>query len=147
MPAPEIVHAWALLMRVSRQLFETIERDLKTAGLPPLAWYDVLHELAVAKQGLRPGQLMEAMLFAQYNISRLLTRMEKDGLVERSGVDGDGRGQLVSITAKGLQMRRDIWAVYGPAITELVGDRLTSADAEKLASLLSRLKNPRRAST
>ena len=47
-PSPEAIKAWARLMRVSRQLIEHAEEALKEGGLPPLAWYDVLHELAEA---------------------------------------------------------------------------------------------------
>jgi len=42
-PSPEAITAWARLMRVSRQLVENAEDALKESGLPPLAWYDVLH--------------------------------------------------------------------------------------------------------
>ena len=60
MPDDQTVRAWALLMRVSRQMLERVEGALKEAGLPPLVWYDVLHELVGAGEaGLRPGQLME----------------------------------------------------------------------------------------
>lgn len=140
-PKREAVQAWALLLRVSKQLLERVEDDLKRAGLPPLVWYDVLHELAEAgDDGVRPGQLVETMLLAQYNVSRLLARMEKQGLVARSGVEGDGRGQTVSITAEGRKLRRAMWAVYGPAIAELVGDRLDHEELELFAKLLTRLK-------
>ncbi|MGX8013270.1 hypothetical protein ACVDG8_032000 [Mesorhizobium sp. ORM8.1] len=47
-PSSQAVTAWARLMRVSRQLVERAEDALKQAGLPALAWYDVLHELAEA---------------------------------------------------------------------------------------------------
>ena len=140
-PRPEAVRAWALLMRVSRQLLERVEDDLKRAGLPPLVWYDVLHELADSGEvGLRPSQIVESMLLAQYNVSRLLARMEKQGLVARSGVDGDGRGQMVCVTEKGRKLRRDMWEVYGPAIAELVDGRLDHGELASLARLLTNLK-------
>lgn len=140
-PEPEAVRAWALLVRISRQLLERVEDDLKRAGLPPLVWYDVLHELAEAgESGLRPAQIVESMLLAQYSVSRLLARMETQGLVVREGVEGDGRGQTVSITAKGRKLRRDMWDVYGPAIAELVGDRLDRKELDTFARLLMKLK-------
>ena len=39
------VTAWARLIRAQQAMLERVEADLKTAGLPPLAWYDVLLEL------------------------------------------------------------------------------------------------------
>ncbi|MFD1982800.1 MarR family winged helix-turn-helix transcriptional regulator [Mesorhizobium newzealandense] len=143
MPSPEAIKAWARLMRVSRQLVESAEETLKAGGLPPLAWYDVLHELAEAGEGgLRPFQLIERTLFAQYNISRLLARLEADGLVEKLPVADDGRGQTIRITARGRETRRDMWAVYGRSITELVGAKLSADELTMVSALLGRLRHP-----
>lgn len=142
-PSPEAIKAWARLMRVSRQLVESAEDALKQGGLPSLDWYDVLHELAEAGEGgLRPFQLIERTLFAQYNISRLLARLEADRLVEKLPVADDGRGQTIRITAKGLEMRRRMWAVYGRSIAELVGAKLRADELNALSALLGRLRHP-----
>lgn len=142
-PSPEAVVAWARLVRVSRQLVERTEDALKANGLPPLAWYDVLHELAEAGEGgLRPFELIGRVLLAQYGVSRLLARLEADGLVEKLPVSDDGRGQTVRITTSGREMRRRIWTVYGASIAELMGDRLSAQELTTLASLLGRLRDP-----
>lgn len=143
MPSPEAITAWARLMRVSRQLLESAEDALKAGGLPPLAWYDVLHELAEAGEGgLRPFQLIERTLFAQYNVSRLLARLEADGVVEKLPVADDGRGQTIRITARGREMRRQMWAVYGRSISELVGAKLSADELNMVSALLGRLRHP-----
>lgn len=130
-------------MRVSRQLLERAEDALKDSGLPPLAWYDVLHELAEAGEGgLRPFQLTERTLFAQYNISRLLARLEADGQVEKLPVADDGRGQTVRVTDKGRETRRRMWTVYGRSIAELVGSWLSNDELDALSALLGRLRDP-----
>ncbi|OBQ74782.1 MarR family winged helix-turn-helix transcriptional regulator [Mesorhizobium erdmanii] len=142
-PSPEAIKAWARLMRVSRQLVESTEDALKEGGLPPLAWYDVLHELAEAGEGgLRPFQLIERTLFAQYNISRLLARLEADGLVEKLPVADDGRGQTIRISTKGRETRRRMWAVYGRSIEELVGAKLSTDELNTVSALLGRLRHP-----
>ncbi|MER8700711.1 MULTISPECIES: MarR family winged helix-turn-helix transcriptional regulator [unclassified Mesorhizobium] len=142
-PSPPAIKAWARLMRVSRQLLERAEDALKDSGLPPLAWYDILHELAEAGEGgLRPFQLTERTLFAQYNISRLLARLEADGQVEKLPVADDGRGQTVRVTDKGRETRRRMWAVYGRSIAELVGSRLSNVELDALSALLGRLRDP-----
>ncbi|MBZ9846643.1 MarR family winged helix-turn-helix transcriptional regulator [Mesorhizobium sp. CA14] len=142
-PSPEAIAAWARLVRVSRQLVERTEDALKASGLPPLAWYDVLHELAEAGEGgLRPFELIDRVLLAQYSVSRLLARLEVDGLVEKLPVSDDGRGQTVRITAGGREMRRRIWAIYGASIAELMGDRLSAKELEMLGALLGRLRDP-----
>src|SRR3954471_15881290 len=101
-PSDAVVTAWARLIRARETLVAAIERDLKAAGLPPLAWYDVLLELSRAEDGgLRPLEIEKETLLAQYNLSRLLDRMEKEGLIRREPCEDDARGQWVVITEKG----------------------------------------------
>lgn len=139
-PSPEAVAAWAGLHAVSTRLLHKAEAALKAAGLPPLSWYDVLHALAGAgKDGLRPYELQERLLLEQYNVSRLLARMEDEGLLQRSRHKGDGRGQVVWITRRGLGLRRRMWTVYGGVIAGRLDERLTVSDLAALQRLLARL--------
>src|SRR5215472_14763051 len=125
-PREAAIRVWARLTRAQQMARGAIERALKSAKLPPLACYDALLELERAgEKGLRPYELEREMLLAQYNLSRLIDRIEKAGYVERRACGGDGRGQLLTLTAAGRKMRRRMWAVYGPAIQKTLGDRLT----------------------
>jgi len=139
-PSDAIISAWIGLHRAQRVALAVVERRLKQAGLPPLAWYDVLWELERAgKVGLRPFALENALLLEQHNLSRLLDRLEARGLVERRRCESDGRGQLVVATPAGQALRREIWPVYRVAIQEAVGAQLSDADAGRLAELLAPL--------
>ncbi|MFP5076042.1 MarR family winged helix-turn-helix transcriptional regulator [Rhizobium sp. YIM 134829] len=139
-PSPSSVNAWVRLMRAQRILLAAIEQDLKAAGLPPLGWYDVLLELARAADGrLRPYEIEDRILLEQHNLSRLLDRMEKAGLVRREVFSEDGRGRWAVITEDGRAMQKGIWAVYGQAIRTHVGEKLSDAEAVQLSDLLARL--------
>ena len=88
-PSDAAVKAWIRLMRARDRVLGAIEQDLKAAGCPPLAWYDVLLELSRAAEGrLRPFEIEQETLLAQYNLSRLLDRLEKEGLVAREPCAG-----------------------------------------------------------
>lgn len=127
-------------MRAQQIVLAAIEQDLKAAGLPPLGWYDVLLELARAEGGrLRPYEIEQRTLLAQHNLSRLLDRMEKAGLVLREVLSEDGRGRWVIITDAGRAMQARIWNVYAPAIQRHLGDKLDDAQADHLAELLAAL--------
>lgn len=137
---PEAVHAWARLVRVSGALVSAVEADLKAAGMPPLGWYDVLLELERAGDaGLRPVELQARLLIAQYNLSRLIDRMEAAGLVARAADPDDRRGQRLRITAEGLRQRKAAWPVYRAAIGRHVAARLGPGEAQALAGLLGKL--------
>jgi len=132
--------AWARLMRVSHQLLAEINAELKKSGLPPLVWYDVLLELSrESNKGLRPFELTERMLLAQYNMSRLLARMEDAGLIERYACTDDGRGQVIRITRDGQRLCRETWAVYEPALRKHLGMKLTDEETRELARLLGKV--------
>jgi DNA-binding MarR family transcriptional regulator len=142
-PAEAAVRAWASLTRAQQRAQGEIESALKAAGLPPLAWYDVLLETERAgKDGLRPFELERAMLLAQYNLSRLIDRMAAAGLVERRPCDDDGRGHMVAVTDAGRALRRRMWPVYARAIEQAVGRHLSAQQARTLGDLLGRLGAP-----
>ena len=44
-PGGTMIRAWARLMKAQRVALGSIEEALKSAGFPPLAWYDALLEL------------------------------------------------------------------------------------------------------
>jgi len=139
-PSETVIRVWARLMRAQQLALASVERELKRAGLPPLVWYDVLLELERAgPEGLRPFELERAMLLAQYNLSRLVDRIERAGFVERRACADDGRGQLVAITERGKAIRRKMWPIYAEAIEATVGKRLSAGQAESLDGLLGLL--------
>jgi DNA-binding MarR family transcriptional regulator len=144
LPSPEAIVAWGRLIRVSRQLIENVEDALAAANLPALAWYDALHEIAEAgEQGLRPFELAGRMLLAQYNMSRLLTRLERAGLIERREAENDGRGQTIRITPAGRDIRRRMWKIYGPKINALLQAKLSDAEITGLSEILGQVRMPR----
>ena len=135
-----VIRAWARLVRAQQQALTAVESDLKAAGFPPLGWYDVLLELSRADGGeLRPFALEQELLLAQYNLSRLIDRLEKAGYVERRTCPEDGRGQVVAITSSGRALVKRMWPSYRAAIGRHVGAKLSEDEAARLASLLGKL--------
>ena len=139
-PSTSVTAAWTNLLRARDTALRAVEKALKAADLPPLAWYDVLLELERAgTDGLRPFQLQAALLLPQYRLSRLVERIAKAGLLTRRGLEADGRGRVLRVTTSGAALRRRMWAVYGPAINQVVGERLSDTEAAILSRLLKRL--------
>ena len=121
-------------------MLDRIEEDLKSAGLPPLVWYDVLLEL-VREPGdrLRHRDLHRRMLLAKYNLSRLLDRMEADGLIGRQPVNDDARGEYVRVTTRGRDMQKRMWPVYRRAIAKHFSSLLSADDIDQLLRILSKI--------
>jgi DNA-binding MarR family transcriptional regulator len=140
LPSDSVIRAWIRLVRAPRQALLAIEAELKVAGFPPLAWYDMLLELKRAGGSIRPQEIEAKLLLAQHNVSRLIDRLAEAGLVERRPFEGDGRGQTVAITAAGRDLQKRMWAVYGAAIQKHIGVPLRGdREADTLWELLGRL--------
>ena len=143
-PDENTVLAWARLIRARQAVVAAVERDVKAAGFPPLEWYDVLLELDRAPDGaMRPFELEAKLLLAQYNLSRLLDRLQQAGYVEKFRCVRDGRGLVLRITDEGRAWRKRMWPEYAAAIERHVGSRLQDGEAEVLATILSRFLEPR----
>lgn len=139
-PSEATVHAWTSLVRAGQRVLDRVEADLKANGFPPLAWYDALLELdRTVGAALRPNDLEARMLLAQYNVSRLVDRLEKAGYVVKLPCPSDRRGTELRITVEGKALLRQMWPTYAEAIQRNLGARLDDREAETLASLLGRL--------
>ena len=115
----EQLAAWRAFLRAHSAMLRRISRDLEEAGLPPLPWYDVLAALRDAPdRRLRQVDLAERILLSNSGISRLVDRMEKDGLVQRAACPTDRRSFHVQLTDAGADMLERMWPVYAHGIAE-----------------------------
>jgi DNA-binding MarR family transcriptional regulator len=124
-PAPaqsiddERLAVWRAFLRAHSAMLRRISRDLDDAGLPPLAWYDVLAALRDAPgQQLRQVELAEQVLLSNSGLSRLLDRIEAKGLVERMSCPADRRAFFVGLTDEGRELLNRMWPVYARGVAE-----------------------------
>lgn len=128
---------WALFLTVHSVLVREIEKRLKDAGFPPLAWYDVLWILErTPEQRLRMSALADQLVLTRFNVTRLVDRLVESGLVARRQTKEDGRGFHAVLTEKGRTLRRQMWTVYRPAIVELFNRHLSAAQHAEMQALL-----------
>jgi len=138
--------AWPRFVTAYAIVITRIEERLKAAGLPGLAWYDVLWALERASRGrLRMHELAEKTVISRSNITRLVDRMEAASLVARDRDCSDRRGAFAVLTTTGRVMRRKMWTVYGVAITELFDGHLNAAETMQMRSILDRILQAARA--
>ena len=134
-----VTKAWVNLVRARHAVVSAVEADAKSAGMLSLEWYDVLWDLERAGGGVRPFELEERLLFAQYNLSRLIDRMVAAGLVKKTTCPEDKRGHHLTITDLGRKQRKATWPFYAKAVNKHLGEKLSEAETEKLGALLRKL--------
>ncbi|EGD58329.1 transcriptional regulator, MarR family [Novosphingobium nitrogenifigens DSM 19370] len=137
-PAAITLLAWDRLLDAGARAMRAARRELKRAGLPPLEWYDIL--AAIDRRGPgRPRDLQAYLGIEQYNLSRLLSRMERAGLVTIMPCPGDARGQIVDLTPAGREQRAAMWPAYSTAIHHTMESRLDSDERIQLAGMLEKV--------
>lgn len=141
-PDETTILAWVRLVRAHRVAFGGVEAALKAACLPPLAWYDALLELKRSPTGLRAQDLESRTLLPQYNVSRLVDRLERAGYLMRKVDPDDRRSRILTLTSSGRDLLRRMWPVYAGAIQTQLGSRLTPDEARTLEQLLAKIAGP-----
>jgi len=132
--------AWSVLLTAREQVMDRAELALSHAGLPPLAWYDVLWALEQAPGGrLRMFELAEQLVVARYNLTRIADRLVKAGLIERESCSSDGRGAFCVLTASGRRMRSRMWPTYRAVIERLVAEHVKPSELAVIEESLSRV--------
>lgn len=109
----EALSAWRALLDAHASLTGLIEGELAAAGLPPLGWYDVLWPLHRApRRRLRMSALAREVTISRTGLTRLVDRIEREGLLRREPVPEDRRGSYVVLTPAGSATLRRMWPVY-----------------------------------
>ncbi|AOK56664.1 MarR family transcriptional regulator [Burkholderia stagnalis] len=130
---------WFSFVRAHRTMIREIERRLADAGLPAYAWYDALWGLESGPDGTRRmHELADVLAIERYNLTRLVDRLEQEGLVERARSADDGRAAYASITGKGRALRKKMWKVYQSTVTELFLGQFGGKEQAAVAAALDR---------
>lgn len=134
------LRAWRSLLNAHAAAIRRINRRLADHGGLALESYDVLLELFNAPdRRLRLKELGERVVLTRSGMSRLVSRLEKDGLVERESAAQDGRGVYARLTDEGEAAFRKTWPLYAEGIHEVFASRMTDAEAETVAEVLERI--------
>lgn len=138
--ASEQIGVWRGFLAAYATATDRIETALREAGLPAMAWYDVLYSIYRAPEHrLRPFELAEAIVMSRSGLSRLVDRIEAAGLIARQSCPMDRRGQHLVVTDAGHAMLRRMWPVYEAAIAEHFTAHV-AADASTVAAALGRVE-------
>jgi DNA-binding MarR family transcriptional regulator len=138
--ADDHLNAWRGVLNAHARLTGQIETALADAGLPQLAWYDVLWALQRAPaKALRMGELADAVTISRSGLTRLVDRIESEGLLERRPSAGDRRAVEVAITPEGKKLLRRMWPVYESVLRSEFEAKLTRQEAQALSKALAKV--------
>lgn len=134
-PAPEHWAAWQMFFEAHAAVCARLEAAIQSNHGLSLRWYDVLLQLHAAPGGrLTMRELGRAVVISKSGLTGLVDRMQRAGLVERSGDPGDRRVIHVALTPAGASAYRRARAdhrsdVAGRFLRHLSGDEAAVIEA------------------
>jgi DNA-binding MarR family transcriptional regulator len=132
--------SWAGFLRTHATLVRELDEELTRAHGLPLSSYDVLVQLAGAPDGrMRLSQLADAVLLSRSGLSRLVTRLVDQGLVERIECASDARGAFAALTAEGARRLDEARSTHRAGVRERFLGRLSESQQRQLASAWQRV--------
>jgi len=135
--------SWTALVTVYQSVLHDVVAELDDEAGMDSGVFSALAYLARAHpiHRLPMGELQRAMhpRYSQSGFSRLVQRMESDGLVERRPDPADRRASIIFTTRAGRARFRDANAVYVAALRRAFGRYLRPAEHARLTEMLSRL--------
>ena len=97
--------AWRGLLRVHTALVKALDAELAAAHDLPLSSYEVLITLESApNRKRRMAELADSVLLSRSGMTRLVDRLEQNGLLVRDTCTDDGRGCFAVLTDKGAAL-------------------------------------------
>jgi DNA-binding MarR family transcriptional regulator len=132
---PEELAAWRGFLRVQSSLFHQLDAELSATHDLSLRSYEVLLLLEDAPQRrLRMADLSRSVLLSASGMTRLVDRLERDGLVGRERCPEDGRGYFAVLTAEGDRRLQEARVTHLAGVRRLFLDRLDGDDLKRLAA-------------
>jgi len=129
------------LQRTVGLLSRPMLRYVKAHGLSP-AQYNILRILRGQADGRLPcRQIGLRMVTREPDVTRLLDRLEKDGLVDRVRSDTDRRVVLISITAAARKLLAELDEPMRQIHRDSLG-HLTRAEIREMNRLLVKARQP-----
>ncbi len=132
--------AWRTFLNAHAAVIDLIEREMAVAGQLPLSSYDVLVALSEAPdRRLRMHELADRVVLSRSGLTRLVDRLEGQGLLSRERCGSDRRGAYAVLTSEGREALRRAWPVYARGIQEHFAALLTDSEVAVVTEALGRV--------
>jgi DNA-binding MarR family transcriptional regulator len=136
--------AWRDVFEAHAALMELLEGELRDEVGISILEYDVLLHLSEAAPPVRMNELAAAVVVSKSGLTRVVDRMEGDGLLARTPIPGDRRSTAIALTAGGEKVFRDARAVHRRGIKRHFSVHLSEADAQVIQRVFTRARDAAR---
>jgi DNA-binding MarR family transcriptional regulator len=132
---------WRSFLRLHASLTRRLEEELRAETGLSLSALEVLWALITAPDNrLRMTEVADHLVFTRSGVTRLIDRLERDGLVTRGDVDDDLRGRFTVLTPLGFDRFEDGARKHVAALRRLFFAEFCGNELDELRAILDRLE-------
>ena len=133
--------AWGALDAHPRAITRRLQEALAAADFPPLPWYEVLAAVSEAPdERMKMGDLAEALVITRGGLTKLVDRLVKAGLLERTFCETDRRVSYATLIPAGRDLLDEMRPVVIAELEVAFSANLSAAEANELRETLDRVR-------
>jgi DNA-binding MarR family transcriptional regulator len=133
--------AWAAISHTHAAITGRLQEALANSDLPPLPWYEVLATVADSEdERLKMGELAEALVISRGGLTKLVDRLVKAGLMERTFCETDRRVSYATLLPAGTDLLEEMRPIVVAELEIAFAANITARQAEELRSTLERVQ-------
>ena len=137
---PRELRAWRGMLRANAALAKSLDTELEAAHGLQLSSYEVLMYLADAEdERMRMCDLASSILLSRSGLTRLVDRLQGEGLIERVACSDDARGAFAKLTPAGREKLRAARATHLAGVRAMFLDLFTAEELERLGDAWDRV--------
>jgi DNA-binding MarR family transcriptional regulator len=134
------MRAWRALLRAHSCLAKKLDAELDGAHGLPMTSYEVLHHLEEASgERMRMCDLAEQAQLSRSGLTRMVDRLERDGLLERCSCQHDARGSYACLTAAGRTRLQEARGTHLAVVRQHFFSRFSEQELTVLADMWERI--------
>lgn len=132
--------AWRGLLRAHACLAKRLDAELERAHRLPMSSFEVLHHLARSPGGrMRMSDLAEHAQLSRSGLTRLVDRLEREGLLERCSCQYDARGAYACLTDDGRVRMQEARLTQLSVVNEHFISRFSEQELTEMTAMWERI--------
>jgi DNA-binding MarR family transcriptional regulator len=134
------LRAWRGLLRAHACLAKRLDTALDQAHGLPMTSYEVLHHLeGASSERMRMCDLAAQAQLSRSGLTRLVDRLEREGMLERCSCEQDARGSFACLTALGRERLAAARGTHLAVVREHFLSRFSEEELDMLADTWERI--------
>jgi DNA-binding MarR family transcriptional regulator len=128
------------MLRAHAALTRALDAELARDHKLPLSSYEVLLYLNDSETGrMRMSELADSVLISRSGLTRLVDRLEREGLLKRERCESDARGLFAEITPEGRRLFGEARRTHLDGVRRMFLSRFSRDELRELGGLWQKL--------